>query len=193
MKNARKAFVLPRYYCQSKANYYRSNKYSRAWNKLFQGMEVTEGKGITTLFHEPFGRGGSTTDAYCLDAFEPLRIYFIRTLNEMGVRIDAQAFVEQHLSITALSATDEKDQVVTAGKVRDVGHSIGDITADGVEALKGGLWRDVLPYVFYDALKLVKRLRCLGIEINIMREIKPLGIFEFLNHDGMSFGLAYKS
>ena len=77
--------------------------------------------------------------------------------------------------------------------MRDIGHSVGDITADSVETLKGGLGRDVLSDVFDDALKFVERLRRLGIEINIMREIESLGIFEFLNHDGMSFGLTYES
>ena len=76
----------------------------------------------------------------------------------MGVGIDAQTLVEQHLAVGALASADEEDEIMTGGKLRDVRHSVGYRTADGVEGAEGGFRRDVLLDILDDAMKLVERL-----------------------------------
>ena len=45
-----------------------------------------------------------------------------------------------------------------AGKLAYVWHAVGHLAAYRVERLEGGIGRDVLAYVFRDAVKLVERL-----------------------------------
>ena len=127
--------------------------------KAFGAVSLHPEDGIAALLHEPAGGGGGTTDADGLDALKPGGLYLLRVLDEVAVGIDAQALVEEHLAVGTLAATDEEDKVVLRGKLRDVGHTVGHITADGVEALEGGIWRDVRLDVVDDAVELVERLR----------------------------------
>ena len=94
--------------------------------------------GIAALFHEPSRGGGGSTDADALDAIEPGGLYFVGILDEVGVGIDTQTLVVEHLTIRALTATDKEDEIVAGGKLRDVWHTIGNTAADSVEALEGG-------------------------------------------------------
>ena len=94
--------------------------------------------GIAALFHEPSGGRGGSTDADALDAIEPGGLYFVGILDEVGVGIDTQTLVVEHLAIRALTATDKEDKIVAGGKLRDVWHTVGNTAADGVETLEGG-------------------------------------------------------
>lgn len=67
---------------------------------------------LMTLFHQPFGRAGSSTDAYCLNAFEPDGVNLFRPLYQMTVGIDTQAFVVEHLAVGTLMATYKEDEIV---------------------------------------------------------------------------------
>ena len=89
-------------------------------------------------------------------------------------------------------ATHEKHQVVAGGKIGDVGHAIGYLTADGVEATEDGIGRDVLLDVLDDAMKLAQILRGLGIEIDVAAEVELADILEVGHHNGMVGGLAHQ-
>ena len=54
---------------------------------------------VTTLFHEPFGGAGGTTDADGTDAIKPTHVDFVCTLNLMGVWVYTQTFVKEDLTI----------------------------------------------------------------------------------------------
>lgn len=86
-----------------------------------QYLPVLKGKflqdGIAALLHEPARGGGGSTDANGLDASKPLGLDLLRVFYKMAVGIDAQTFVEEHLTIGTLAATDEEDQVVLRGKL----------------------------------------------------------------------------
>jgi hypothetical protein len=58
----------------------------------------------------------------------------------MGIGIDPQALVEEHLSIAALVATHEEDEIVTGRKLRNIRHTISHRPTDGVETLKRSFW-----------------------------------------------------
>ena len=112
--------------------------------------------GIAALFHKPFGGRGGTTDAYCLDALQPLGLNLTWVFNQVGVRVDAQTHVEEHLTITALASADEENEVVAGGKLGDVRHAVGDGTTDGVETLEGSLRRDMRLDIVDDTVELVE-------------------------------------
>ena len=114
-------------------------------------------------------------------------------LDEVGVGIDTQAFVVEHLAVGTLTTADKEDEVVARGELRDVRHTVGDGAADGVEALKGGGGRDVRLDVVDDAVVLVERLRGLGIEIDVTREVKTLHLVEILDDDGGGVGLSHET
>ena len=110
--------------------------------------------GIATLFHEPFRSTRSTTDAYSIDTFKPGAVYLVRSLDKVGIGIDTTALVEEYLAITTLTATDEENEVVTGGKLRDVGHAVGYGTTDGIEGAEGGIGRDMRLDIVDDAVEL---------------------------------------
>ena len=76
----------------------------------------------------------------------------------MTVRIDLQALVKEHLTITALSATDKQNQVVARGKLRDIRHTVGHRTTDGIETLKMGVGGDMRLDIVDDTVVFIKRL-----------------------------------
>ena len=85
----------------------------------------------------------------------------------MAVGVHAQALVEEHLTIGALSSADKEDHVVLRGKVGDVRHSVGYGATDGVEALERGTVSDMRLDIVDDAMELIERLRGLGVEVDI--------------------------
>ena len=119
--------------------------------------------GGINLFHQPFGGGSGSTDAYALSVVKPCRVYLFGTINDVCIRVDAEAFAEEDFPIRAFLATYEEYYVVRGGKLADVGDAVGHLSADGVVILKGYVGRDVLLDVCYDALKLFERLRCLRV------------------------------
>ena len=122
-------------------------------------MVLIGGNGFTALLHEPFGGRGGTTDAYSVDALQPCGVYLLWSLNEVGIVVHAPAFVEKHLAVAALMAADKEDEVVASCKLRDVGHAVGHLSANGVEALEGDTFLDVGLYEVDDTVELVERLR----------------------------------
>ena len=64
---------------------------------------------VTTLFHEPFGGAGGTTDADGTDAIKPTHVDFVGALYLMGVGVDAQTLVEKDLAVGTLSASNKED------------------------------------------------------------------------------------
>ena len=60
------------------------------------------------------------------------------------------------------------------GEVGDIRHAVGHRAADGVEALEGGALGDVRLDVVDDAVKLVERLRGLGVEVDVAGEVEFL-------------------
>ena len=149
--------------------------------------------GVTTLFHQPARSARGTTDANRLDAVEPRGFDLMGILDEVGVGIHTQALVEEYLAVGALSATDEKDEVVAGSKLRDIRHAVGNTTADSVERAEGGLGGDVLLDVLDDAVVLVERLCGLGVEIDVAREIKAFHLVEVLDDDGVRLCLSDQS
>ena len=86
-----------------------------------------------------------------------------------------------------------------AGKVGDIRHAVGHLSADGVEALEAGTLHDMILAIFDDAMELVETLGSLGIEGDVAAEIQlaylpeMLHILQLLYHDGMTFGLTYQA
>ena len=66
---------------------------------------------VTALFHQPLGSTGGTTDANGLNAFEPLTVNLLRSLDEMRVGIDTQALVVEHLAVGTLTPADKEESV----------------------------------------------------------------------------------
>ena len=74
------------------------------------------------------------------------------------MRVHLQTFVKQHLAIRTFSPRHKQHYIVACGKVGDVGHPIGHLTADGVEALESGVGRDVGLNIVDDVVELVPAL-----------------------------------
>ena len=93
-----------------------------------------------------------------MDALQPLRVYLVGTLDEVGIGVDTQALVKEYLAITALTTTDKEDKVVLGSETGDVRHAVRHTTADGVEALEGSVGGDMLLDIFDNLMKLIERL-----------------------------------
>ena len=124
---------------------------------------------------------------------KPRHVYLVSTFNLIAVGIDAVALLEQHLTITALSSRHKQYKVVTRSKRRYVWHTVGYLSADGIEALELGSFAHVFLYVFYDAMESVERLSGLRIQIDVAREVKTLHVFHLLYYNGMTRSLTYQS
>ena len=79
------------------------------------------------------------------------------------------------------------------GKLRDVRHTVGHVTADGVEALEDGSWGDMRLDIVDNAMELVERLRGLRVEEDIMTEVELLHLVEVLDDDGRRLRLTYET
>ena len=149
---------------------------------------------LLTLFHKPFGRTCGSTDAYGMHIVgKPRHIYLVGTFYLIAVGIDAMALLEQHLTITALSSRHKQYKVVTRSKRRYVWHTVGYLSADGIEALELGSFAHVFLYVFYYTMETIERLSGLRIQIDIAREVKTLNVIHLLYYNGMARSLPYQS
>lgn len=148
---------------------------------------------VLALFHEPFRSAGGSADAYGTGTDKPLTVNLVGTFNLVASGVDAEALVEQHPSVGTLAAADEEDDVVACSKGGDAGHTVGHLSADGVETTEGGIGRDVRLDIFHDALKLVEALRGLRIEIDVVVEVEAAGIVNILDDRSMTGCLSDKS
>ena len=111
----------------------------------------------------------------------------------MAVGVDAQALVEEHLAIRALTAADKKDHVVLRGEAGNIRHAVGYGATDGVEALERGTFGDMRLDVVDDAMELIERLRGLGVEIDVARKVELHHLIEVLDNDCLRLGLTNKA
>lgn len=148
---------------------------------------------VTALFHQPLRSAGGATNADSLDAFEPGGVYLLRSLDEVRVGIDTLTLVEEHFAVAALTTADKENEVVAGGKLRDVGHAVGDGATDGVEALEGGCGGDVRLDIVDDAMELVERLGGLRVEEDVACKIELLDVIKVFNDDGVACCLANQS
>ena len=150
-------------------------------------------QGVAALLHEPFGGAGGSADANGLYALQPFGAYLLGPLDEMGAGIHAQTLIKKYLAVAALATTDKEDEVVTGGKLRDAGHAVGHLTADGVEAAEGGFGRDVGRDIVDDAVELIERLGGLRVQVDVVREVELLHVLELLDDNGLALGLPHES
>ena len=148
---------------------------------------------VSTLLHYPLGRARSPTYTYGLDSVEPVQVYLRRLLDVVAVGVDAQTLIEEHLAVAALVAAHKEYHVVAGGKGGNVGHTVGNLAADGVKAAEGGLGRDMRLDVGYKGMKLVERLGCLRVEVNVAVETEMAGVVEVLYHDGVAISLTHET
>lgn len=148
---------------------------------------------LTAFFHQPFGSTGSATNSHSVYILEPVEVDFIGTFYLITVGVHAMTFLEEHLAVGTLAPAHKKHEVVLGSKAGYIRHTIGHLSADGVKTLESGTLYNMLLTILYDTMKLVETLSCLGIEIDIAREIQFLHILEFLNHDGLAGSLPHQS
>lgn len=122
---------------------------------------------VSALLHEPFRRRSGTADANRLHTLEPGGIYLLGTLYEVAVGVYLLTAREECMPVAALATTDKEDEVVVGGKLRDMRHAVGNLAADGVEALKGHTGRDMRADIVDDATVFVKVLCRLGVEVDV--------------------------
>ena len=85
----------------------------------------------------------------------------------MAVGIVHEAFVEEHAPVGTFATRDEENQVVALGKRRDGRHSVGHLSADGVETAERGLGMDVVLDKLHDFVEFVEVFRGLRIEVDV--------------------------
>ena len=78
-------------------------------------------------------------------------------------------------------------------KARNVGHTVGHLSANRIETAKNSLITDVRLDVFDDSMKLVQTLCRLRVEVNIAFKIKLMHLVEMLYHNGFTTCLPHKS
>lgn len=148
---------------------------------------------VAALLHEPLGGAGGPADAYGVDTTEPTKVYLGGLFDVVTVGIDPETLVEQHLTVTALTAAHEEYHVVAGGKGGDVGHAIGHLATDGVEGAECGTGQHVALDVGDDGAKLVERLGGLRVEVDVAPEVKADHVVHVLYHDGSAMSLAHQA
>ena len=108
------------------------------------------------MFHQPLWCAGGTADAHGVDSFKPFFHNILGFLYKVTVGVDTLAFVVQYLAVAALSSAHEENEVVACGECRDVRHSVGNLSADGVETPEYGLQRYVLLDILDDTVEFVE-------------------------------------
>ena len=114
-------------------------------------------------------------------------------VDEVGVGVHLQTFVEENLAVRALASAHEEDKVVVRGKAADVRHPVGYLSADGVVILEGGIGRNVCLDVLHDLAELVQRLGGLRIQADVLAEIQPIDFVDAFDDDGLSVGLSHEA
>ena len=113
---------------------------------------------FAAFFHEPFGCACCAADADGFGVVEPSHVDFGCAFYLVAVGIDAEALFEKYFPVGALAAGYENHDVVAAGECGDVGHAVGDLPTDGVEAFELGAGGNVGAYVVDDVVKFVEAL-----------------------------------
>ena len=89
---------------------------------------------------------------------EPLRKDVLGPFYLMAAGVDRQALMEEDFPIGTLSPAYKNYQVVLAGKLCDVGHPVGYLPANGIEAAEGSCGSDVLLDIVGDTMEFVDAL-----------------------------------
>ena len=112
---------------------------------------------LLALFHQPFGGGGGTayTDGKLLvlsqGILEGLQgIDFSRTIYHIGLCVRAGTLLKECPPIAALSSANEQNDVVVAGKIADMGNTVGYLSADGVGKGESSRGRYVCLNILHD-------------------------------------------
>ena len=113
-------------------------------------LDIERGDFFFAIFHQPFGGGGGTTDAYAAGAFEPFGLDGGRTVDQVALGVDLLTGGVEDLAVAALESADEDDDVVASSKFLNVGQSVGYLTADGIEGTELCRSLDVLGDVVDD-------------------------------------------
>ena len=148
---------------------------------------------IPTFFHQPFWRTRGSADADGLHAVEPVEVDLFGPLDLVAVGVHRLALLEEHLTVGALLSADKEDEVVARGKLGDVGHAVGHLSADGVEAAEGSAGGDVALDIVDDAVELFEALGGLRVEVDVAVEVEPLHIVDAFDDDGSRQGLPHQS
>ena len=142
--------------------------------------------------HEPAGGGGSSTNAYALFPFEPAGIYFGNIRYEVRPGIDLQAFAEKHFPVGAFFTADEENEVVSPGKFPDIGYSVGDLPADGVERFELPVWLYLLDFVD-DMFEPFDRFGGLGVEEQFFVEVDFAEVLAVFDDHGLPMSLSHQT
>ena len=110
------------------------------------------------LLHEPFWRACCSTDADRVDVFYPFDVDFFCRLYLVGVRVHLFTFVEEHLPVAAFASRDKEDEFMSLSKLCDVGDSVGNLPADGVETSERSASLYMLLDVMNDMVVFLQRL-----------------------------------
>ena len=76
----------------------------------------------------------------------------------MAAWIALQTFVEKYASIAALAPRHKENEVMAFGKGCNGWHTVGYLSANGVEATEGSIWCHVCLYEVDDLVELVEVL-----------------------------------
>ena len=86
----------------------------------------------------------------------------------MGIGVDTLTLLKKNLAIRTFTTCHEDYNVVTRREGRNIGHSIGNLPADGIKTAKCSRGRDMVLNVAYDFMEFVEIFSGLRVELDIV-------------------------
>lgn len=102
------------------------------------------------------------------------------------------ALSEEDASVAALAPADEENYVVDLGEAAYVGHTVGDLTADGVGVLEVDVGTDVGLDIVYYLTEAVEAFGGLAVEADVGVHVESADFGGALDDDGSALGLSDK-
>ena len=102
------------------------------------------------------------------------------------------ALSEEDASVAALAPADEENYVVGLGETAYVGHTVGDLTADGVGVLEVDVGTDVGLDIVYYLTEAVEAFGGLAVEADVGVHVESADFGGAFDDDGSALGLSDK-
>lgn len=116
---------------------------------------------VSAIFHEPFGRRRSPTNAHAVSPLKPFAVNSLRIVNQIRARIHLAASLVKHPSVRTFQSANEHHHIMFRSKCADVRQSVSHLSANGVERAEVGRIHHVFSDVVHHLLKTLKRFRSL--------------------------------
>lgn len=141
--------------------------------------------------HEPAEGGGSSADTYAL--FPLSHVGSVTDVgNESGLGLTCGRSPKSTRPLELFFPANERDKVVSAGKLPNIGNAVGDLPTDGVERFELSIGFQLF-YLVDDVAETLLPTWLSGNRATVFCESYLVEVFVPLDDDGFAVGLSHQS